>query len=83
MAWVAGGALIVLAVSTVVFASIVRSLIRQAARERDLLLNQLMHLAGRTWQEPPAQVQTAPALMEEDTEPGRFWASPEQAVSIE
>ena len=83
MAWVAGGALIVLAVSTVVFASIVRSLVRQAARERDLLLNQLMHLAGRTWQEPPAQPQTPSAPVEEDLEPGRFWASPEQAVSIE
>ena len=83
MAWVAGGALILLLASTIIYASIVRSLIRQAARERDLLLNQLMHLAGRTWQEPPAQVQTALAPVEEDTEPGRFWASPEQAVSIE
>ena len=69
--------------STIVFASIVRSLIRQAARERDLLLNQLMHLAGRTWQEPPAPAQAPPAPVEEELEPGRFWASPEQAVSIE
>lgn len=27
---------------------------REHARERTLMLNQLMHLAGRTWQPPPA-----------------------------
>jgi hypothetical protein len=28
--------------------------VRQQARERELLLNQIMHLAGRTWTPPPA-----------------------------
>lgn len=27
---------------------------RQAARERDTLLNQVMHLSGKTWTPPPA-----------------------------
>lgn len=39
---------------SVAFASLIRSLIRQHARERELLLNQIMHLAGRTWTPPPA-----------------------------
>jgi hypothetical protein len=38
---------------TMVFAGLVRSLIRQQARERDMLLDKLMHLAGRTWTPPP------------------------------
>lgn len=32
---------------------------REHARERTLMLNQLMHLAGRTWQPPPAPEPTA------------------------
>jgi hypothetical protein len=35
------------------FTHLVRSLIREHARERNLILNQLLHLAGRTWQPPP------------------------------
>jgi len=38
----------------VAFASLMRSLIRQHARERDLLTNQLLHAVGRTWSPPPA-----------------------------
>lgn len=34
----------------------VGQLIRAHARERNLMLNQLMHLAGRTWQAPPSEV---------------------------
>lgn len=41
---------------------------RETARERNLLVNQLMHLAGRTWQEPPAEeISIAVAL--DDGEP--------------
>ncbi len=36
------------------FAGVVRWLVRQQARERDLLVNQLCALAGRPWREPPA-----------------------------
>lgn len=34
---------------------------RQHAREREMLLNQIMHLAGRTWAPPPADDYTVPA----------------------
>jgi len=60
----------------VAFAGIVRSLIRQHARERDLLVNQILHLSGRTWTPPPAD-EWGPAT---DGEPlVREWtAQPEQ-----
>lgn len=34
--------------------SLTRTLVRAHARERDLLLNQLLHAAGKTWTPPPA-----------------------------
>lgn len=40
--------------TALIFAGLVRGLIRQQARERGLLLDQMMHLAGRTWTPPPA-----------------------------
>jgi hypothetical protein len=39
------------------FAGVVRSLIRQHARERDLLINQLLHATGNAWQPSPAAEQ--------------------------
>lgn len=39
----------------IAFASLMRSQIRQHARERDLLINQILHLSGRTWTPPPAE----------------------------
>ena len=44
-----------LVAAVIAFAGLIRSLIRQHARERDLLVNQLCHLAGRTWTAPPAR----------------------------
>jgi hypothetical protein len=55
LAALAGGALAALVVVALVFASVVRSKDRQAARERDLLINQVMHLSGNTWSPPPAE----------------------------
>jgi hypothetical protein len=43
-----------------VFANIIRAMIRQHARERDLMLNQIMHLSGKPWQEPPRTTPPAP-----------------------
>lgn len=43
-----------LAVVSISFASITRWLVRQQARERELLTNQLCNLAGRPWQDPPS-----------------------------
>ena len=51
--WVAVAALLVLALAIYSAGSLFRGLVRQQARERELLLNQIMHLAGRTWQPPP------------------------------
>jgi len=54
MIYVAFAAVALALIEGLSFASIVRSLVRQQARERDLLLNQIMHLSGRTWTPPPA-----------------------------
>ena len=51
---VALAALAVLAFTVYMAAMLFRGLVRQQARERELLLNQIMHLAGRTWTSPPA-----------------------------
>lgn len=45
---------VALIATALIFAGLLRSVIRQAARERGLLLDQMMHLAGRTWTPPPA-----------------------------
>ena len=42
------------------FSTIVRRSDRQHARERELLLNQLMHLSGKTWAPPPSLVWNEP-----------------------
>jgi hypothetical protein len=62
--WVALAALLVLALAVYSAGMVVRSLVRQQARERELLLNQIMHLSGRTWQQPPAPEAQA---VDEDT----------------
>lgn len=36
------------------FAKVAHWQMREHARERTLMLNQLLHLAGRTWEPPPA-----------------------------
>lgn len=45
-------ALVVVALSST---AVIRSLVRSHARERDLLVNQILHLSGRTWTPPPAE----------------------------
>ena len=73
MSWealaVAVAALVVLAFALYLCAALVRGLVRQQARERELLLNQIMHLAGRTWQPPPLETANgqAAAAGEADT----------------
>jgi hypothetical protein len=64
----------VLLLTTVAWAGLLRGLIRQHARERDLLVNQVMHLSGRTWVPPPGVVSTEPDWAKLD----RYVASPEQ-----
>ena len=77
MIYVALAEAVVLAIAFISFASIVRWGIRQQARERELLVNQVCALSGRPWQEPPAwhgEPETT-ASFEED------WTSPEQMVA--
>lgn len=62
---VALAALAVLALAIYLCAAMVRGLVRQQARERELLLNQIMHLSGRTWTPPP--VAEPAAGIEEET----------------
>jgi hypothetical protein len=56
---------------TMVFAGLVRSMVRQQARERELILDKLMHLAGRTWTPPPAsEPESEPDVEYAEYEPG-------------
>jgi len=64
VSYVAALALVVLGLCVLAFAQVVRWLIREHARERNLMLNQIMHLAGRTWQPPPPP--TPPDLVDDE-----------------
>lgn len=55
------------------FAAVIRSLTRQQARERDLLINQMCSLAGRPWQPAPARGDPVPEPV-----PSGLFYSPEQ-----
>lgn len=57
---VAIAALTLAALMLVAFGGVVRSLVRQQARERGLLLDQIMHLSGRTWTPPPSESEPEP-----------------------
>lgn len=54
MTYVALAEAFAIVVVAVVFGNALRITQRQAARDRDLLVNQLCALAGRPWQEPPS-----------------------------
>ena len=68
-----------LVVVTITLASILRWNVRQHARERERLVDQLCHLTGRPWNDAPAARPTV--------EPERDWEStwesqaPEQMVA--
>jgi hypothetical protein len=73
MIYVALGSLLVAALSIVSFVPILRYVIRQGARDRELLVNQVCALAGRPWQEPPSYGGYEPEIVEDD-----IFAIPEQ-----
>lgn len=54
MIYIAAATLVALTAISFAWAGVVRGMLRQQARERGLLLDQMMHLAGRTWTPPPA-----------------------------
>jgi hypothetical protein len=78
MLYVALAEAVVLGIAFISFASIARWSIRQQARERELLVNQVCSLAGRPWQEPPAWHST-PELGPDPLE--EAWTTPEQMVA--
>lgn len=51
---------------------------RQHAREREMLINQLMHLTGKPWLQAPADER--PAVEEPERE--KYTASPEQYTHV-
>lgn len=77
MIWLAAGALVALVVTVAASASLVRSLIRSQTRERAILIDQIMHLAGRTWTPPPAE-RLEQGFDPDAVAPERFVLSPGQ-----
>lgn len=73
-------ALAVAGLAVAVCGRLVRSLVREHHRERQQLLDQIMHLAGRTWTPPPSD-RWSPAR---DGEPlvHEFTATPEQSLFV-
>ncbi len=67
------GAVAVVVIS-LAFLNVIRSMQRQHARERDLILNQLLNATGHTWEPPPADVRMPPP----EPEPREYQALPEQ-----
>jgi hypothetical protein len=55
MMYVALAAIAAWAASVLALAGVLRSAYRQHARDREMMLARIMHLAGRTWELPPAQ----------------------------
>jgi hypothetical protein len=83
MIYLAAGSLAVLLVVSLSFASVIHWLVRQQARERDLLINQVCSLAGKPWQPPPARervvhdpgpvlFQSPEQMTEDDLEPSVY-----------
>lgn len=62
------------AATSITLLGAVRAQWRQHARERDLLLNQLLHATGKPWQAAPADDKPEPA----PREPRSWTATPEQ-----
>jgi hypothetical protein len=66
-------------VVAVVFGALLRWQQRAYTRERHLLVNQLLHATGRTWQPPPAAEKWGDELEEIEAREWPEWtATPEQ-----
>ncbi len=75
MIWLTAGLAAGWTITASLLASQLRSMQRAHARREDLLLNQLLHVAGRPWQPAPA---TEPALLDAEPRPATWTATPEQ-----
>jgi hypothetical protein len=78
MIYVALALIAALAILTLALTNVVARMGRQHAREREQLLNKIMHLAGKTWVEPPRE----PVPPDEAYDPSRFSYAPEQDPEI-
>jgi hypothetical protein len=68
-----------LGVVTAAFVGVLKSLVRSHARERDLLINQLLHSVGRDWQPAPAEEHRRASRAEaRGFTPPSWTATPEQ-----
>lgn len=72
---IALAAVAALLLSVLGLSGVIRSLVRGHARERDLLINQILHLSGRTWQDPPS-TESGRILAAEDLTDRRYTYSP-------
>lgn len=66
MLYVAIAEAVALACVVIVLGNLLRITIRQGARERELLVNQVCALAGKPWRIPPASVPSPEVEPEED-----------------
>lgn len=73
-----------LLVTVLVFAGLLRSMTRAHARREDLLLNQMLNLAGKPWQPSPAaesRLEVWQERIDEAREQRRSWTvNPEQEI---
>ena len=84
MVYVALAEAAALVVCVVVFAGLIRSMQRSHARREDLLLNQMLNMAGKPWQPAPAAVDLDEhrQRIEEAREARRAWTTnPEQGIA--
>jgi hypothetical protein len=74
---VLAGAFVAQVVAAWMFGRAVQNLEREHSRRTDLLINQILHLSGRTWQQPPAEP-TENGFDPDETTVARFTTSPTQ-----
>lgn len=67
-------------VAVIMAGQTLRGIVRQHARERDRLLDRIMHLAGATWTPPPAD--TYAPDEDEELEPERFLSTTAQLPEL-
>jgi transcriptional regulator of met regulon len=76
-AWIAAGELVAIVVVVLTFARLLQQQQRAHARREDLLVNQLLHAAGRDWQPAPAEQLRREQRDDLERQP-RYMATPEQ-----
>lgn len=86
MLYVTFAAVAALTCTIVTFAGLLRAVQRTNARERELLVNQLLHVIGHSWQTAPAAIRVEQPPLDTDEwwrrhEP-TYYAAPEQDPEV-